>query len=277
MSLPTEIGSQIIKGCKEHPEYFADNSAWTNSGLPLSKGVYFKLESGDGAVASIYISQLNMYFKYYDTEYAKDTTGYVQMAGTEEVVQATRFENSNLQHLLGDTDATYIKSPAGIFTMATLPVDELSVKDTINSAKLVFTRYNDNVKSSFKLGIPQKLLLLRMDDYKNGFFEKYLIADNQTSFITSFNSSKNTYEYSNIAPLLSKMLSEKEKGTATENWNKVLLIPVETVETTTKDNYTGQSVQVVVKMNHDFSMSSSRLVGGDKDKVGMEVIYTKFQ
>ncbi len=274
LSLPNELGSKILKAYRTNPEYFANTSNWSNSGLPFSKGIYCKLESGDGAVASIDICQLNLQFRYYDDEYKKDTTGLVQFAATEEVVQATRFENSNLDLLLSNNNSTYIKCPAGIFTQVTLPVDEIfkgeNANDTINSAKLVFTRYNDKIQSSFKLGIPQNLLLLRLDDYLNGFFEKYLISNNTTSYLTTFASSTNTYTYRNVAQLLNTMYSEKLKGTATENWDKVLLIPVEAIRD-------GSSSNTLVKLNHDFSMSSSRLVGGeDGENVSIEVISTSF-
>lgn len=266
ISVPNRIGNTLLNAYHQHPEYFKNSSAWMNSNLPASKGLYFKLESGDGAIVSIDICQLNITF-----DCQKDTTvvqRVVSLAATEEVVQATRFENYNLDLLLSDTEATYLKSPAGIFTVATLPVDQLNANDTINSAKLVFTRYNDKVQSSFKLGIPANLLLVRLDDYLNGFFEKYLITDNQTSYLTTFSASKNSYVYNNVAKLVTTMLNEKKSGKATENWNKVLLIPVEAI-------YDGSSSPTLVKLNHDFSISSSRLVGG-KDGVQMEVIYTHF-
>jgi hypothetical protein len=63
------------------------------------------------------------------------------------------------------------------------------------------------------------------------------------------------------------MAREKKEGKATANWNKVLLIPVES----TKD-----SNGSVVKLNHDFSMSSARLIGGS-DKLQLEVIYSNFK
>lgn len=266
ISVPNRIGNTLLNAYHQHPEYFKNSSAWMNSNLPASKGLYFKLESGDGAIVSIDICQLNITF-----DCKKDTTvvpRVVSLAATEEVVQATRFENYNLDLLLSDTEATYLKSPAGIFTVATLPVDQLNANDTINSAKLVFTRYNDKVQSSFKLGIPANLLLVRLDDYLNGFFEKYLITDNQTSYLTTFSASKNSYVYNNVAKMVTTMLNEKKSGKATENWNKVLLIPVEAI-------YDGSSSPTLVKLNHDFSISSSRLVGG-KDGVQMEVIYTHF-
>jgi len=267
ISIPREKAAPILKAWTEHPEYFETSSAWIKSGLPMSKGLYIKLEQGDGALAYIYRSNLTVYFRYYDKELAADTLGAYTFSGTEEVVQATRFENTNLETLLDNKEATYLKCPAGIFTMATIPVNEINANDTINSAKVVFTRYNDKVESSFKLDIPKSILMVRLDEYNDGFFEKYKVIDNKTSFYTTFSSAQNTYTFSNIAPLITQMIQEKKNGTASENYNKVLLIPV---EVTTDANGS------IVKMNHDFSMSSAKLIGGQKDKVKMEVIYSSF-
>lgn len=267
IALPTEVGQQIYDGWRAHPEYFQNTETFLNSGLPCSKGFYFKIESGDGAMAYIDVSQFNIYFNYYDESYAKDTTGVCQFAATEEVVQATRFENSKLDILLDSTNVTYLKSPAGIFTTATLPTDQISVSDTINAASLTFTRYNDQVESNFKLAIPQRVLLVRLDDYNNGFFEKYTLADGITSYLTSFDSGSNSYKFSNISHLLTTIMREKAEGTATENADKILLIPVEATYDTNSN---------LVRLSHDFSMSSAKLVGGAADKVKLEVIYSSY-
>lgn len=269
--LPREIGQAIYDLYRKSPETFSNSETWINSGLVGSKGFYFKLESGDGALAYIDIAQLILNFRYYDQELEKDTVGTCQFAATEEVIQATRFENSNLDKLLADKSATYLKSPAGIFTLATLPAEQLSKSDTINTAKIMFTRYNDVVESGFKLSIPKTLLMVRLDDYLNGYFEKYKVCDNYTSYLASFNSKTNTYEFNNIAHILNIMMEEKKNGTATENYNKVLLIPVEP----TYDSNTAATGSLV-KLCHDFSMTSARLVGGESDKVKLEIIYSKF-
>jgi len=267
ISLPREVGQQIYDAYRAHPKYFSNTASFLRSGLPCSKGFYFKIESGDGAMAYIDISQFNIYFRYYDETYSRDTIGVCQLASTEEVVQATRFENSRLSILTDDTDATYLKSPAGIFTMAELPTDEISLSDTINSATLTFTRYNDVTDSQFKLAIPKTVLLVRYDDYQNGFFENYALADEETSYLTTFDSSSNTYKFGNIAHLITTIKQEKANGTATENADKVLLIPVEAT-------YDTQSS--LVRLNHDFSMSSAKLVGGETDKISLNVIYSRF-
>ena len=266
ISLPKSMGQAIYDDYLKNPSHFNNTTAWLNSGLPGSKGFYFKLETGDGAIAYIDVSQFNINFKYYDKSYEKDTLGMCQFASTEEVIQATRFENSGLASLMENKQATYLKTPAGIFTMLTLPIDSIHTNDTINSASITLTRYNSTVDSKFKLGIPQTLLMVRLDDYNNGFFEKYQVSDNESSYVTAFNSSNNTYTFSNISRLLAKCINEKKNGTATKNWNKVLLIPVDA---------TYDSSNELIRLTHDFSMSSARLVGG-KDKVEMNVIYSKF-
>ena len=268
--LPNTIGKQIRAAWDSNPEYFKDSEAWINSGLPGCKGFYFKLESGDGALAYINIVQFNINYRYHLPDEKKDTTGTSQFAATEEVIQATHFANYNLEKLLEDTSSTYLKSPAGIFTMATLPIDQILSTDTINQAKLVLTRYNDIVNSGFRLDIPKYLLLVRLDDYNKGFFENYHLADANTSYLSMFNSTNNTYTFNNIAHLISTMQKELRDGSATANYNKVLLIPVEpTFESSTV------STKNLVKLCHDFSMTSARLVGGNTP-VKLEIIYSKF-
>lgn len=270
ITLPTEIGQTIYDTYRSHPEHFANTDAFVNSGITGSKGFYFKLTNGDGAIAYIDVSQFNIYFRYFDTEYNKDTLGVCQFASTEEVVQATRVDNIGLEKLMANTDATYLKSPAGIFTMATLPTDDISDTDTINSASLTFVRYNDQVDGTFKLDIPQDILLVRLDDYENGFFEKYSLTDGVTSYLTTFDATTNAYTFSNIAHLITTIKEEKRNGTASPNADKVLLIPVEATYST----YNSQSV--LVRLSHNFSMTSSKLVGGPDNRVQLNVIYSTY-
>ena len=121
--------------------------------------------------------------------------------------------------------------------------------------------------SSFKLSIPQRILLVRLDDYLNGFFENYRVADGITSYLTSFNSARNTYEFSNIARLITTIKHEKKMGTATANADKVLLIPVAT---------TYDKSGNLVRLAHDFSLSSAKLVGGTANPVELNVIYSRY-
>ena len=270
------IGDDIIAGLKKDPS-LAEPSKWLKSGLRGSKGFYFKLCSGDGAMYYFSDSQMNVTYRYHDTEADKDSISLLDFEGSEEVVQASRFATSNIKSLIDDDSATYLKCPAGIFTMAEIPLDSISANDTINSASIKFIRYNDDAETNskidkkYRLGIPENVLLVRYDEYKNGFFESYKLNDNVTSYLAPFSSAKNAYEFSDISRLITTMIQEKKSGKASENYNKVLIIPV-AIETTGGSG----SYSKVVKINHDFSMKSTRLVGGKDGGVKIELIYSKF-
>ena len=118
---------------------------------------------------------------------------FADFAATKEVIQANRFQNSErLKELVDKDNCTYIKTPAGIYTEATLPVDE----------------------------IPQYLLMVRKKEMYS-FFEENKITDNISSFITSFTSNSNKYTFSNIAQLITHCIEEKKKGEAGDpDWVK---------------------------------------------------------
>lgn len=271
VTLPNKVGQDLIDAYKKNHDLFTDYYTFVNSGLVGTKGFYFKLEAGDGAIAYIDIVNFSITYDGYDKETStlqKDKR--CTFASTEEVVQATRFDNSNLQKLLDDTSCTYLKSPAGLFTEITLPIDEFLASehatDSINRVSLKLTRYNDREESNFKLSIPQNILLVRVDEYPN-YFEKYTVADGRTSFLTTYKSADNTYDFSNIVRLVNTMMEERRSGHYSPDYNKVYIIPVEPT-TDTSGN--------LVKLCHSFSMSSTRLVGG-QDKIKMNVVYTHYK
>jgi hypothetical protein len=264
--MPINFGQRIYEAYKRDTTLFQNTEKWINSDLPGSKGFYFKLESGDGAMAYISSSRFDLEFNNGDTQTTDSVAGF-SFVSTEEVVQANRFDNRNLDVLLSDPTSTYLKSPAGIFTEATLPTSEINLNDTINQANLTFTRYNSiNQQASFQLAIPKTLLLVRLDDYLDGYFERYSLVDNKTSYIATFNTKTNSYEFGNISKLITTILKEKANGKATANADKILLIPVEASYDSNKQ---------LVRLTHDFSLTSARLVGG-KDDVQLKVIYSTY-
>jgi hypothetical protein len=165
-----------------------------------------------------------------------------------------------------------LKTPAGIFTQATLPIEEISEihkNDTLNAASLTFTRYNEKEESDYQMNTPQYLLMVRKCDMYS-FFEENKLHDNKTSFLTQYVSSgedANTYKFLNVAPLIAYCMNEKKNGTADEDWDKVVLIPVN-IETDTSGN--------VISIRNELDLGSTRLMGGEKDKLTMQVLYTTF-
>ena len=112
------------------------------------------------------------------------------------------------------------------------------------------------------------------------FFEEGNVPDEKTSYITSFNSSYNTYTFSNICNLVAYCRREKNQEAAKNgmspdewarlnpDWNKIVLIPVETNE----DNSNN-----IVSVTHDMGLGSTRLVGGEGSKIQIQVIYSSFR
>ena len=288
-------GSYIMQTYAEHPEYFKTNYKFLHNVCP---GFYIKNVGGTGNMAKIWNTELIFYWK--KTIKAKDGVtdstgiGYNRFDGTEEVLQLNKIENDteNLKKLASQEDWTYLKSPAGIFTEVTLPIDDIMKgheKDTLNTATVSFPRLNnENEDNPYNFATPSTILMVQKDSLQS-FFEKSKLADNRTSYTASYSSTgtyKNAYTFQNIANLVSAMYKNKGKG---ENWNKVVLVPVNVITTTQ-----GYST-VISKINHDMSLASTRLIVGtddpDKDyttdkKTGkkvasgpirIKVIYSKFK
>ncbi len=277
------FGTYILRKYYENPADFKNAYTFINNVVP---GFYFKTKGGLGSMAYIYLSQLNVYFRHAykstittSSGESKDTlyvgAGVAAFPGTEEVLQTSRIDNdkSAISQMVADNSCTYIKSPAGIFTEMTLPVDEIlrsHENDTINSAKVVLTRMNSNgLNSNFTLDAAQTLLMIPKGEI-HSFFELGKVADYKTSFIASFNSAYNTYTFNNIGSLI-KYLG-KNADRSTPDWNKVVIVPV----TVTVNSTTGE----LTKVAHDMSMTSTRLVGGSQNPYSplkISVIYSKFK
>lgn len=289
-------GSYIMQTYAEHPEYFKTNFKFLHNVCP---GFYIKNVGGTGNMAKIWNTELIFYWTRHKT-INKDSTavsiGYNRFDGTEEVLQLNKIENDteNLKKLASKDQekCTYLKSPAGIFTEVTLPIEDIMKgheKDTLNTATISFPRLNnENEDNPYNFATPSTILMVQKDSLQS-FFEKSKLADNRTSYTASYSNTgtyKNAYTFQNIANLVSAMYKNKGKG---ENWNKVVLVPVNVITTT--QGYT----TVISKINHDMSLASTRLIVGTDDpnkdyttdeKTGkkvasgpirIKVIYSKFK
>lgn len=274
-----------------HP-YFKDSEAFINNVL---KGLYVHTTAGEGSILYISDIYLQLTVKYWttitneSTNTTKDTLVHtiVPMATTKEVFMSTRFKNSNLASLKDNKECTYLKTPAGLCTEVTLPIEEMykaHSKDTLNSISVSFTKLRDASTSPYLMGTPPTLLMVRKDQMKK-FFENNETYDNKTSFLSSYNSSNNAYSFSQLNRLVSKIFSEIrpeiEKGEPywstwkenNKNWNKVLLVPV-TTETDSKGN--------VIGIENNLNVNSATLIRGEnpetstnpENRVTMNVIYT---
>lgn len=308
---------RILKVYRKHPEYFKNSESFIDN---VFKGVYVKSDYGDGTILYVDYVTLQMQFRVH---YLNDSTGvalkkkdgtdslrYVTstvFASTKEVIQANQFLNSDMiKKKAAETSHTYIKSPAGIFTEATMPYEEIYNQlknDTLNSIKLTFTNYNTTSNYKYSMSAPSEVLLIRKSEL-NSFFEGNKVRDNVTSFIATHGAvATNQYVFSNIARLATTCINEKQAAKkaareaagsswneeqwekewktsdTTKDWDKVLLIPV---STTYQENSSGS--RTLTGIQNDLKPGYAKLKGGSetnangevKSPLKIEVTYTRF-
>lgn len=304
-------GTYIMQKYYENPKLFKNSYTFIHKVCP---GFYFESTDGLGSMANINLSQMLIYYRYkYEKEsngVKKDTTVNVvtTFAGTEEVIQASSVANDNdkIQNMVNDNSCTFIKSPAGIYTELTIPVDDIlkgHENDTINSARISLTRINNSVNEKYSFSKPTTLMMVPKDSLKQ-FFEDEKLIDNKETYLavysesdnSSYGTVENAYTFHNIANLITFMNAIREKAvgeepaktsqewnnwnaqreaweTAHPDWNKVLIVPVSTTYATV-----GQTSQLV-KVSNDMSIAETRLVRGKEtnSNITISVVYSKFE
>ena len=287
-------GAYLMTMRKDHPEYFKNNYQFVHNVCP---GFYIKHEAGIGNVAKVNIMQLVFCWerwkniKSYDG--LRDSTEKRNYSypffSTQEVLQTNYIESdqNSINNMLTQTDCTYLKSPAGIYTTATLPVEDIMrghENDTLALASVTFPRMNNQESDDeYTFATPANILMIPVDSLTS-FFEHGNITNYRTSYTAAFNSSststpKNAYTFSNIGNLITEMY-KVPVAKRTANWNKVALLPV-SISYVTRDNY-----QYVSKITHDMGLTTTRLFRGDNSNdsegkpaspIQIKVIYSKFK
>ena len=274
VKLPTSLGKYMYDKYKEDKNNYKNAENFIKNVL---KGFYVHCTHGDGTILYFNDMQLRLNFKYLiESKSGKLDSlvnGSATFAATKEVIQANRFQNSDrLKELIEEKDYTYLKTPAGIFTEVTLPIEEIHemhMRDTLNAASITFTRYNEKSDKKYPMGIPQTLLMVRKCDMHH-FFEKNKTFDGLTSFIAEYvgsSASANTYSFPNISSLITLCINEKKQGKNEADWNKVVLIPV---KTETDSNGT------IIGLKSNLDMESACLMGGENHPLKMQILYTTF-
>lgn len=276
IDLGKDFGKRIENLYRSNPEYFKDAYSFINNVL---KGFYVHTTQGDGSV--VYIKdiwlRLNMKYETKSQTTGNDTIveGNTVLAASKEVLMSTRLYNAEeqLDKLVNDKKHTYLKTPAGLCTEITLPINEIydtHKEDTLNSVTLSIKKYryagNEN-SNTFTMGIPQNVLMVRKGDIDT-FFEQNKTYDNKTSFLGTYSSNTNSYTFSKLNRLISNIFSEIRSGEEyTEDRDKVLLIPV-TTETDAEGN--------IIGVSHDMEVNAAKLFGGeDGEELNIEIVYTK--
>lgn len=307
--LGKEYGSYILSSYYAHPEYFKNSYTFSHNVCP---GFYVQHTGGIGTMINADVSVLDVYFQYKNDK-GNPTQAWMRLGATQEVIQNTHFDHDNLDKLFDsegqayDEDGhaiTYIKSPAGVHTELTLPIDQIAsgehYNDTLNSARLTIRRIVAKDQGSSTLPVPSHLLLIRKGQVDQ-FFANHQLPNNETSFLCAFSTSNNSYTFTNIAPMIShiRKLRDNESGILPSDneeqrkakwdawekknpdWQTFELLPVIAEYSTVSASYYGSS-QTLVSVTNDYNMQSVRLEGSnqhlsDSEKLQLQVIYSRFK
>ena len=261
------FGTYLMRKYYENDANYKNSFNFIHNVFP---GFFVKLTNGIGTMGRVPITTLQFFYRAYSND--SIVNAGLKIGGTEEVVQTTNIINDHerMKKLAEDNTCTYLKSPAGIYTEVTLPIEDIKKNhenDTISSAKIVFKRLNSADQGEFST--PTYVLMVPKDSMFT-FFEQRNLPDNVTSYMASYDSSYNTYTFNNISSLVNNLWENRGKSV---NWNKVVLIPVAVSinSNTTSSSYTN--------VTNDMDLKSTRLVGGSAnahEPVTISVIYNKF-
>jgi len=282
-------GTYLMHQYYDHREYFANSYTFAHQ---LCPGFFFQITDGLGFHSKVTNIGLRTFYT------AQGDTSVLHprliLAGTREVLQTTLVTNDSqtLTKMASETQHTYLKTPAGLFTEVTLPVKDIKQtheNDSLLAAKLTFQRLNSQSTDNRLLAIPQTLLMVQKDSLHN-FFEQEKVPDNITSYYSGYNKpipttnsyqNTNTYTFNNLSSLITTLWHQHEEGLKNDpnweanhpNWNKMVLVPI-TYTTASSSSTTLASI------HHDMSLTSTRLVGGADnpyDPIRISVVYAKFK
>ena len=287
-------GTYLMQQYYRHPEYFRNSYSFIHHVCP---GFCFQITDGYGFHSPVPYVGMRVYFHMTNND--STFVASVTFAGTDEVLQTTKISNDAeiLAALTNDNTCTYIKSPAGLITEVTLPIDEIiknHENDSLLAANINFPRINNDNTQDINLDIPRNLLLIQKDSLEN-FFRNNKLTDNETSFLNNATANtagktvldlRNIYSYDNISSLITYMVNARRQGEKTDpnwtakhpDWNRVVLVPVTLIQTTTSNGYTTSKTTTGIR--HNMSLTSTKLVGGSQnqhDPITLNVVYAKYK
>lgn len=202
--------------------------------------VYITNTYGRGTMLTINNTEVAFHFKYRD--YLKDQNdedsivirnGSRILPVTKEVLQLNRIKNDIPAKFLIDNDtATFIKTPAGLYTEVTLPVQNIKDKlvgKTINTVKFSIPTFRPYTSTN-STGVPRYLMMVQSSKM-NSFFETTLKPDNRTTYVAMLDSTRVSgssayvfsYNFNNIAPYINDLIKRND----IEDGVKIALVPVE--------------------------------------------------
>jgi len=241
--LPDSLGEKFFNEWKKPaPNAFSSSDAFAK----FFPGVYVAPSFGSGNILYIggmYVNEgtfVDVHFNYLVK--GKDVDGndsiYVNAGATtftvtKEIIQLNHYQSSHDEKLLQPNDEkTYTKTPAGIFTKLTIPIPEIIKKmgtKKFTNAKLSLSVFERD-EWEYSIGFPSRLLLINPDSVTT-FFENKRVADNRTTYTSTYGASlPYTYNFGNVSAVIQNAIANSPDKNL-----ELLVIPVTTRTSGTTD------------------------------------------
>lgn len=276
----TGLGDRILAAWKRDTTALADSDKFKE----ILKGLYITNDYGSGNLVNVNRTMLNVYYKYNgrnsdNTADSIRSGAQIRFQVVSDVIQLNKVQNSDLSFLTNANNPdnkgkSYMKTPAGVFSEIVVPIGEIAKKQKekgkiINSATFSIKGYTEaEAKQGFKQ--PTTLLLINKDSIEN-FFEKNNKVDNLTSLIANRDSTRNTYNFGNIALTINHTLTELSKDDKEIEETAKLhyyLMPVD-VTTSTSNNTTETRAYHTI-------LPYGAILRTDEENLRIPILFSKF-
>ena len=283
IGLPDTLAQRILETYYKPggKAYFSNSTAFMEN---VMKGFYVRCTQGDGTVLYIDFSRLEVYCR----SITKDDEGNeklesprLEFTGNNEVLQLNSIKWTGLESEMAETGCTWIRSPFGVLTEITLPIDTMKDESTVlNAAQLRLSSAN-TPSDEYKPSVPPTIALIRKEKLKE-FFEKNTGVDNINTFIASYASQYGTYTFNNIAALVEKIYADRSDWIKSNNitsggkeayaaahpdWDKVVIVPVKADVSSQRE---------VINYRMDLRLHQVKLIGGADNKIKIKIIRSRF-
>jgi hypothetical protein len=238
-------------------------------------GMYVTTNFGSGSLIKVAYTSIDIYYSYVYTKDGaeRDTTGWFSISATPEVIQMNHLANSNPDELFAEgSGATYLKTPGGVCTEIDIPIAQIAANmeqkrmSNINSVQLALKGYTEKEPDEEGgLVRPSYHLLIDKDSIQSFFTKRNNVTDGVTSSLIARTTASNTYNFSNIASIITHYKKEgKDKVTFS-------LLPVEVNMVTSSSS----STSTITGIYH-YMMPSTAILRNDPENMRLELVYSKF-
>lgn len=279
IKLPLSLGQEIFNKYKENPEIFAIPSEFAK----WFPGLYVSNAFGSGRVINISSSEVKFYYhktvELEDT--GTDTTYYKEgnyFAVTPEIVTNNNISFSISSDLKNKADAgeALIVAPTGYDVELKFPTQEI-IDDYRNNAgnisvvnALSFEIPAEEIANIYGINPPPYLLLIKSSE-KDKFFADSDITDDTSSFYAAYNSTNNTYAFSDMRKYIIEMLKKEE---ITDDDVTFTLTPISISTESNSSSYYYYSTTTYIN-NITPYIASPAMVKLNLDKAKIKFTYSK--